>query len=202
MVMRPATQTEIDQVLNWFSITPVTGSPIWQRAASTTHQILIHEQTGEYTILGADVHMIKHADQIPFPLAEVSHSFFAANCGLHTLINAPRKVGKAFAVNHNQLSSLEGAPEHVGSYMVISHNPKLKSLEHLPSHIQGILHMDYTWDMPLLRTLVAQAGVDFGKWAPEPVIQILNKYAGGGKKVMLNCALELKKAGHAENARW
>lgn len=192
MVIRPATESEMDQVLKYFHLTPQGGSP----------QVVVNDQTGEYSIFYANLSLRKDHDQIPIPLAQISHSFFAANMGLRTLQNSPRKVGGAFAVNHNQLSSLEGAPEHVGSYMVISHNPKLKSLEHLPSHIQGILHMDYTWDMPLLRTLVAQAGVDFGKWAPEPVIQILNKYAGGGKKVMLNCALELKKAGHAENARW
>jgi hypothetical protein len=192
MVMRPTTESELDQVLKYFHLTPRGGSP----------QVIVNDQTGEYSIFYADVSLRKDHDQIPIPLAEISHSFFAANMGLRTLQNSPRKVGGAFAVNHNQLSSLQGAPEHVGSYMVISHNPKLNSLEHLPSHIQGILHLDYTWDIPLLRTLVAQAGVDFGKWAPEPVIQILNKYAGGGKKVMLNCALELKKAGHAENARW
>jgi hypothetical protein len=192
MVMRPTTESELDQVLKYFHLTPRGGSP----------QVIVNDQTGEYSIFYADVSLRKDHDQIPIPLAEISHSFFAANRGLRTLQNSPRKVGGAFAVNHNQLSSLQGAPEHVGSYMVINHNPKLNSLDHLPSHIQGILHMDYKWDMPLLRTLVAQAGVDVGKWAPEPVIQILNKYAGGGKKVMLNCALELKKAGHAENARW
>lgn len=192
MVMRPATESEMDQVLKYFHLTPQGGSP----------QVVVNDQTGEYSIFYADVSLRKDHEQIPIPLAEVSHSFFAANMGLRTLQNSPRKVGKAFAVNHNQLTSLQGAPEHVGSYMVISHNPKLKSLDHLPNHIQGILHMDYTWDMPLLRTLVAQAGVDFGKWAPDPVIQILNKYAGKGKHHILNVALELKQAGHAENARW
>lgn len=193
MVTRSATKSELDQVLKYFHLTPQGSSP---------RKVVVNDQTGEYSIFNADVSLIKNQEQIPIPLAEISHSFFAANMGLRTLQNSPRKVGKAFAVNHNQLTSLQGAPEHVGSYMVISKNPLLMSLEGLPSHIQGHLHMDYTWDMPLLRTLVAQAGVDFSRGVPEPVMKIMIKYAGGGKKVMLNCALELKQAGHAENARW
>lgn len=192
MVMRPATQEEIDQLFNFYILTPRSGSPA----------IIMNSETGAYTVHNADVTLRKDHHMMPLKFDHVSHSFFAVNMGLTSLVGSPSHVGGAFSVNHNDLTSLVGAPDHVGSYMVISKNLKLKSLEHLPSYIQGILHLDYKYDMPLLRTLVAKGGVDFGKWAPEPVIQIMNKHAGQGKSHILNCALELKQAGYVENARW
>jgi hypothetical protein len=194
MVMRPATQEEIDQLFKYCILTSRSGSPA----------IIMNSETGAYTVHNADVALKKDHHMLPVKFDHVSHSFYAVNLRLTSLVGSPSHVGGAFVVNNNDLSSLQGAPDHVGSYMVISKNLKLKNLEHLPTHIQGILHMDYKYDMPLLRTLVAQGGVDFGKWAPEPVIQILNdeRWVGKGKSHILQCANELKQAGFKENARW
>lgn len=118
---------------------------------------------------------------------------------LTSLKGSPVHVGRSFWCDYNQLTSLLGAPDHVGGSVYAVNNP-LKSLEGAPTHVQLIFEV--TWDpaLPLLRLLAySQARVS---GAPAQVEQIISKYAGQGKAAALNCALELKQAGYAENAKW
>jgi hypothetical protein len=60
--------------------------------------------------------------------------------------------------------------------------------------------MTYHKNLHLLKMIMADKIVLWD--APEKVQEIMDRYAGKGKTSMLNCALELKKAGYGGNARW
>jgi hypothetical protein len=60
--------------------------------------------------------------------------------------------------------------------------------------------LDYDQKLPLLRVLVArQIFIDY---IPIPLNDIIQKYAGQGRKGSLACAAEMARAGYKENARW
>jgi hypothetical protein len=121
---------------------------------------------------------------------------------LTSLAHAPEYVGRDFICNRNQLTNLVGAPEEVGVDFNCHSNP-LTSLEGAPSVIPGMFWVSYSATLPLLRTLVAQAGVACIN-APPEVEQILNdpEFKGKGRAGAIKCALALIKAGYRENARW
>jgi hypothetical protein len=86
----------------------------------------------------------------------------------------------------------------------------LTSLEGLPSGITYCtLSNNESQDLPLLRCLTVQGKVaitdagDSNFW-DKTLTDILNdaRWMGKGKQGMLNCALELKKAGYTGNAKW
>lgn len=169
-------------------------------------------------------------NEIPVPFLEVTGDFICSNVGLTTLKNAPKRVSGHFHVQGNKLQSLEHGPYHVGNqycchnnqltnltgapkhsvlYLEAINNP-LTSLEGLPPNIQLlILSNNATMDLPLLRCLTVQARVAVAKYNQDrdwdqKLNDILNdvRWAGQGKAGVLNCALELKKAGYGGNARW
>jgi hypothetical protein len=118
-------------------------------------------------------------------------------------------VGGNFYCNNNpQLQSLLGSPQSVGRNFDCSDNPMLTSLEGLPREIPGRLLLTYSPQLPLLRALVAKMGVGF--WSgnrlqtgdAEKVAEIINRYAGEGRRAMFKCKKELIEAGFSENARW
>jgi hypothetical protein len=139
--------------------------------------------------------------ELPVQFAEVDN-FYMDFCSLTSLKGCPHTVKSACWLNNNQIRSLQGAPKYVGKYLGIARN-HLWNLEHLPLHM-GSLALDYNKTMPLLRVLQANhvEWPSVEKQAPAAVKHIFDKYAGAGKKAMLNAALELKNAGYAENARW
>jgi hypothetical protein len=172
------------------------------------------------------VKLIQSCDQMPVQFGRVDGAFACVAKGLTTLKGAPAHVGGNFHCDRNLLSSLEAGPQHVeGSYCCESN--LLTDLSHMPSfvgdqfwcydnplhslagwdpghHVGGEFWCTYGHNLPLLRCIQA-SGVslsDHNVNAPGAVSHILNKYAGKGKSHMLNCALELKQAGYAENARW
>jgi hypothetical protein len=74
--------------------------------------------------------------------------------------------------------------------------------------IPCLLLLTYSPRLPLLRALVAKRGVRL--WAgdelqtgdAEKVGEILNKYAGEGRRGIFKCKKALIEAGFSGNARW
>lgn len=149
----------------------------------------------------------------------------------NTFKQMPVKFGTVtehFRVHHlNALETLEGAPEKVQTFSVL-HCPRLTSLVGAPKQVFVFestvcdfrdlvgfpascewAFLDYEINLPVLRLLQVSSktrfwGSDLSRGAPLEVQNILNdeRWKGTGKSGMLNCALELKKAGYAGNARW
>lgn len=148
---------------------------------------------------------------------------------LRSLAHAPQFVGKDFDAGANaHLTSLDCAQTTVGQDLDVQ-GCNLTNLDncaqvdaglwvkgnlHL-TNIRGVpdceyLFIDYHPQLALLPALkVKEINVRniTGHFPDDPdaakkLRHIMKKYAGEGKTAMLNCALELKKAGFAENARW
>jgi hypothetical protein len=109
------------------------------------------------------------------------------------------EVTMFFLCDNNNLSTLVGSPKHVGQDFVCSSNPFLNSLDGAPLAAAEFV-CGYKPKLPLLRLLQYE---NFRLlMAPPEVKQILNKYAGTGKKGSLAAAVELAQAGFKDNARW
>lgn len=145
---------------------------------------------------------------LPFEFDLVSGDFSIDDMGLTSLQGSPREVGR-FIAGFNPIRNLVGGPEKVMKSYNIRGCDKLESLEGLATQIPGTFACEWHENLPLLRSLVADTihleanthGWDKLK-KKRSVDEILNKYAGQGKSGALNCALELKKAGHGGNSRW
>jgi len=127
---------------------------------------------------------------------------------LESLHGAPESVGASFVCSNNKLTSLLGAPKTVGNHFVCDNNP-LTSLEGLPTTIGGKVVLSYHESLPLLRCLAAQKGVEFWKdgyrfrrFDAIKAEDIINRYAGQGRRAMFDCQKALEDAGCPENARW
>jgi hypothetical protein len=130
------------------------------------------------------------------------------NPQLRSLEGAPASVGGDFWCSYTPITSLAGAPERVGGGFWC-HNTPITTLEGLPKTIADRIFLTYSSNLPLLRVLVAQGGVVF--WSKglrrqtgdaEKVAEIINRYAGQGRRGMFNAKKELIEAGFAANARW
>lgn len=162
---------------------------------------------GSYTIdphthlvsVNGHVSLVKVTNHIPVKFDHVSGDFYCNDRNLTSLVGSPRYVGGSFVCGFNQLKGLTGAPVHVGGDFLFTRNP-LESLERAPDHVGGQFFFTWNYKLPLLRCLRYKK-IKMNV-APDEPKQILNKYAGQGKAAALNCALELKKAGYPENARW
>ena len=71
----------------------------------------------------------------------VSKDFRCEHNQLTTLVGAPQSVGRSFDCDYNQLTSLVGAPQSVGSYFNCSDN-QLTSLEGAPQSVGGVFYCD------------------------------------------------------------
>jgi hypothetical protein len=130
---------------------------------------------------------------------EVSQSYYCDRNQLQSLKGAPQVVPGSFWCQHNKLTNLHHAPFEVYGRFFAIENP-FESLEGLPETINGLLIITYDTSLPMLRLLQYNyVTVDDG---PDVVKEIINKYAGTGKKGMLGAAVELTKAGYKANARW
>lgn len=120
--------------------------------------------------------------------------FFCNNNELKSLEGGPEEVGMIFDCRNNQLTSLEGSPRIVKGHFFCHNNP-LTSLKGIPDEIGGELGLDYDQQLPLLRCLVATKGVEFDNHGEyhycEDIAKIINKFAGQGKRGVLNCTKEL-----------
>jgi hypothetical protein len=153
---------------------------------------------GDITILGN--RLVK--PRLPLKFGRVTGTFIARNCGLDTLEGSPYHVGEHFLVIKNNLNDLTHGPQHVSGQYGIMNNP-LHSLDGLASHVGESIWLDYTEQLPLLRLVqVPKVLWHMNHQPPLKVKEIVDKYVGKGRSVILNFALELKQAEYAENARW
>jgi hypothetical protein len=94
-----------------------------------------------------------------FNFGEVS-AFGCVGRDLETLDGCPKRVLGNFNCSDNKLTSLKGAPEIIWGTLYCHDNP-LVSLEGMPKEIRGGIWLNYSPNLPLLRTLIPQDGVDF-----------------------------------------
>jgi hypothetical protein len=131
---------------------------------------------------------------------------------LESLEGCPQLVKGRFSCKDGLFQDLTGGPREVKQDYT-SVNIYFHSLEGSPDTIGGVWHLSYNDKIPLLRTLVAQGGVDImGRhYSPtrtysELVLlqDILNdsRWMGQGKRKAMMCAAALIKAGFRDNARW
>ena len=71
----------------------------------------------------------KKLTKIPFNFSKVSGVFRCYHNQLTSLDGAPNNVGSGFDCSDNQLTSLEGAPNNVGGYFYCYNNPNLSYSE-------------------------------------------------------------------------
>lgn len=150
--------------------------------------------------------------ELAYKFAHVSGNFLAGYKGLTSLEGLPRRVEGELALGGNKLKNLLDAPDHVGRDLAIESMPDLESLQGFPSHVGGTVHVTYNPQLPMLRCLQAnQVKLTKPSFVTTEIFdamntceQILNddRWRGQGKTGMLNCALELKKAGLEGNAKW
>ena len=138
----------------------------------------------------------------------VDGSFDCSSNQLTTLVGSPTSVGGYFDCHNNNLETLAGCPTSVGKWFDCYNNPNLKNLNHLSTGISD-LYLSYSPTMPLLRCLIAEAvRVDPKTDTTTQIKDVLNKYAGQGRKAALDCAADLLSLGKklgidlTMNARW
>lgn len=191
----------------------------------------IDEKTGQVHVQGS-VRCIRNLPKGLFPITFgiVDETFTCEDSECKSLVGAPDHVGEYFNCRKNKLINLQGAPSHVGKGFHCGGN-QITTLAHMPTHtggdfwcynnpLESLMGWDshvhvggefwchYSQDLPLLRCLQAskvdvKTGINYEIGPQAHAAQkILDKYVGKGKAVMLNCALELKKAGLRGNAAW
>lgn len=186
----------------------------------TKGKVQIDPDTGVVNVEGSV--RLKHSlSQLPVTFGEVWGYFDCARKSLTTLQGAPRLVGGNFFCESNKLTHLQGSPDHVIGDFFCDHNqltslhgacPRvdatflcndnpLTSLEGAPEHVGDAFVVDYSAHLPLLRLLMYKE-VELHAESPPEIQDLLNKYAGKGKKGAIPCAAELIRAGFRENARW
>lgn len=173
---------------------------------------------GEYRIDGhtGEIHAkrdviakITTMKKIPVKFGRVYGKFYLGKQPqLESLEGSPTWVSGDYQLKSEILTSLKGAPEYVQGVFRVG-SPMLESLEYLPTQGSRSHLIMYTPTLPLLRLVNARRvqwgfyrqynDIDDSGWI---ATRIMTKYLGKGKAVVLNCALELKKAGFVENARW
>lgn len=151
--------------------------------------------------------------------SQVLQDYTCSNNHLRSLKGAPEKILGQFVCNtnlltdltyspvhvahfycrSNSLNSLRGAPQEVLGDFQCHFNP-LTSLEGAPQKVLRQFIIDYDENLPMLRLLMYADVIVHG--APLAVEEIMHKYEGTGRPGALKAALELIRAGHAENARW
>ncbi len=195
----PATTRQNDLLSAWFRLTPslsVAGLP-------KQHKVLFNPETQAYTILNADVKLIRipSMGRLPMKFEKVAGAFIVTKMGLMSLEGGPSQVGAGYFAGDNNLENLLHAPEQVPGHFSIQNNP-LVSLEGWPE--QGVREctLTYSAHLPLLRCLQTTNQIHVVNYPPPEINQILNKYKDQGKAGALRAAAELVKAGFKENARW
>lgn len=154
---------------------------------------------------------------------QVNGNFSCNMCGLTTLEHGPQIVDGEYHCSYNQLTSLEHAPQRGVSTLICDHNMlkdltsappcdylsvvqnPLNTIHGVPDHVH-IVSFTVTSTLPLLSMVDWNRPFELRDPRTNKRIkdleQIVIKYTGKGKAVMLNFALELKKHGYAGNARW
>ena len=76
----------------------------------------------------------RNLNRIPFNFGIVSGDFYCNHNQLTSLEGAPNEVGRDFYCRYNQLTSLEGAPNEIGGHFDCSKN-QLTSLDGAPNEV-------------------------------------------------------------------
>jgi hypothetical protein len=173
---------------------------------------------GEMTIRDGVVDVKGHVyfrdndlEQMPVQFGTIDGDLVIEDSSIKTLRGAPHVVkGGVNIKDCHHLTSCVHGPSVVGGFVHIFRCP-LRSLEGFPTRCTHAI-VDYDHDLPLLRLLQATRSVEFyvsdfdetKEQAANILEPIMNntRWLGKGKQGMLNCALEMKKAGFAGNARW
>jgi hypothetical protein len=165
--------------------------------------------------------------KLPVRFGEVGSTFKANQRKLNTLVGSPHTVGGQFICWGNPITTLQGGPKQVGGAvyardcqltnlegapecpsLFVQNNP-LKNLEGMPENLQ-VFGFTFDPNLPLLRAIQAQEismyTTEGGAVWQTPLAlkcyKILEKYAGKGMGLALNCGVELKDAGLTGNAAW
>jgi len=209
MMQPPTSKTEVwDRLHTWFDVADPQTVEI-----HSDFSVTVHGDLDSYSLTPPN-------QQLPLVFREITGTCVFVNMGLETLAGSPAKCGsfscagnqltslvggptsvlENYMCGYNQLTDLKGAPEIVPGSFVCWQN-SLTSLDGCPRSIGGKITVDYSPDMPLLRTLVANK-IELEP-APDPILEIiLNKYAGQGRAGAIDCKRELVAAGFEGNARW
>ncbi len=171
------------------------------------HGTVTIDDEGLITVEGDVTLKKRHVIPPEIKFLRVGGSFDCSNSPISSLLGCPQIVDHSFYCANTPITSLEHAPKNVGISFVCV-NTSLTSLDGLPQFIPGLLGLTYRPQLPLLRALVAQKGVQFmnkrkiqtGDAAK--VAKILNRYRGQGQSGAIACAAELASAGFKANARW
>lgn len=157
--------------------------------------------------------MKKRRSTLGVTFAEINGDFGAVHQSLESLEGLPEQLEGDLMITGNLLKNLKGAPRVVkGNMDITGMDHVLKSLEGAPEKITRSVEITYSPYMPMLRCLAAshvalrQSSETNAQLFDQLLLceEILNdpRWVGKGKLGMLNCALELKKAGLEGNARW
>jgi hypothetical protein len=196
----PATQQQLTELYSWFRFP--------KHPVSVSSFITFDPINHSFDIL-TDVTAERMFDRLPVKFGRIGGNFNMAYTGLDTFEGFPRVIEGHCWCNQNKLTSFQGSPQVIEGNFLVQDNP-ISIMSGFPEHIQGLVSLDYTSQLPLLRLLSAKDGVGLGpaSWPDQrkgeyaKVQNILNKYAGTGKRGMLGAAAELTKAGFRDNARW
>jgi hypothetical protein len=193
-------KSQLDTLMHWFNFPAFPG---YRRLLPITFDT----QTERFDVLTTVV-MHRDSHVLPVAFGHISGNFKTTFNGLTTYKGFPIKIDGICDCRHNDLHSMDQAPQVIGGDFLISHN-HIHNMSGFPQEIGGQVEMDYDPKLPLLQTLRANQGVKFAMDNISPsdpavkkVQSILNKYAGTGKSHILLCANELKQAGFKDNARW
>jgi hypothetical protein len=171
--------------------------------------------------VSGEVVMMREQDSFPVYFDRVGDRLVCAKIGLKTLIGGPKSVKKSVMLQGNMLTSLHGFPQILLGGEVRLDDNLLSNLKGLPSKISGTLvaiynpldslegfpedvdevFLPYGANLPLLRALTARKIVLWGT-TTSAVEQIMNQYAGEGKRGAIRCQKALIAAGFEGNAKW
>jgi hypothetical protein len=125
-----------------------------------------------------------------------------------SLHNMPDVVNGWFSCSHNNLTSLQGAPQQLSGLLgaINQTDDSLVSLTGLPFDAKAVF---FTWhpEMPLLKLIEFPGGLGvFHRHGSGEhfyrLEDLIMRFRKKGKSHVLNLALELKKQGLEGNAKW
>jgi hypothetical protein len=148
--------------------------------------------------------------ELPVQFGRIDGDFRLSYCELTSLKGMPTEITGLLNLTGNKLTSLVGCTQKIGGFLRLRSNPQLKTLDGFPTQLGEFVSLDWTPNLPLLRTLLAKQGVAL--WANQTNVQdqnnaqkvekILNKYHSQGKRALFECQKELEDEGFEGNARW
>ena len=142
-----------------------------------------------------------HKKKLPVRFKTWKGTVYLGYTNLHSLDGLPEVMDGDIRLRGNQLTDLKGAPKIVTGVFSIMQNP-LVSLEGFPDSVGTVVLSDDP-HLPMLRLLNAKViKIHGARDAHNRVQEILQIYAGQGKRAMFDAQKDLEDAGFGGNARW